>query len=93
MIHKVNISKRAWKNLQKVPAHIAKNFQRWALLVEDIGITEVRKIKGYHDEPLFGERSGQRSIRLSKSYRLFYIEISDKEIGIISVLEVSKHEY
>jgi proteic killer suppression protein len=93
MEDKINISKKAQKNLNKVPKHIVKNFQRWALLVEDTGLVEVRKIKSFHDEPLAGDRSGQRSVRLSKAYRLFYVEMPDGEINIVNVLEVNKHEY
>ena len=93
MRDRIEISKNARKDLGKVQKYIVKNFQRWALLVEDMGIAEVRKIKGYHDEPLSGDREGQRSVRLSKSYRLFYIEKPDGEINIISVLEINKHDY
>jgi toxin HigB-1 len=93
MQNKINISKRAQKDLKKVQKHIVKNFQRWALLVEDVGLVEVRKIKGFHDELLSGDRSGQRSVRLSKAYRLFYVEMPDGEINIVNVLEVNKHEY
>lgn len=42
MEDKINISKRAQKDLKKIPKHIVKNFQRWALLVEDAGLVEVR---------------------------------------------------
>jgi toxin HigB-1 len=89
----IDISKKAQKDLRTIPKHIVKNFQRWALLVEDIGIVEVRKIKGYHCEPLSGNRAGQRSVRLSKSYRLFYTEEPDGEINVIAILEINKHEY
>jgi len=92
MKDRINILKRAQKDLKKVPKYIVKNFQRWALLVEDVGLVEVRKIKGFHDEPLSGDRSGQRSVRLSKAYRLFYVELPDGEINIVTVLEVNKHE-
>ncbi len=47
------------KYLKKLPIHIVRNLQRWALQVETIGIVEVRKISGYHDEPLLGTRKGQ----------------------------------
>ena len=93
MRDQIDISKGARKDLKKVPKHIVKNFQRWALLVEEFGLVEVRKIKGFHDEPLVGNRSGQRSVRLSKAYRLFYVELPDGEINIVTVLEVNKHEY
>ena len=42
-----------------------------------MGLRETRKIKGYHDEPLQGDRKGQRSIRLNKAYRAFYIVKED----------------
>lgn len=93
MRDQIDISKRARKDLKKVPKHIVKTFQRWALLVEEVGLVEVRKIKGFHDEPLVGDRSGQRSVRLSKAYRLFYVALPDGEINIVNVLEVNKHEY
>jgi len=81
------------KRLKRLPIHIVRNLQRWALQVETLGIIEVRKVPGYHDEPLRGNRAGQRSIRLSKSYRAIYIEIDGHEINLISVEEIHKHEY
>ncbi len=79
--------------LKVIPIHIIRNIQRWALQVEMSGIKEVRKIPGYHDEPLKGKRKGQRSIRLSKAYRAIYIESKYRDINIIEVVEISKHEY
>ena len=61
--------------------------------VERIGIQKVREVPEYHDEPLRGDRSGQRSIRLNRSYRAIYIERPNKEITIISIMEVNKHDY
>jgi len=66
----------------------------WIFQVESIGINEVRKILGYHDEPLKGDRQGQRSVRLSRSYRAFYVEYKEtkkdeeKTINIVNVLEL-----
>jgi toxin HigB-1 len=56
------------------------------------GVDAVRRVPGYHDEPLSGKRFGQRSIRLSKSYRAFY-EIDGTVASLVRVLEVNKHEY
>jgi len=53
----------------------------------------VRKISGYHDEPLHGNRIGQRSIRLNKSYRAIYTELDSGEIHFIEIVEVNKHDY
>ena len=65
----------------------------WVGRVEKVGVEEVRKIKGYHDELLRGDRKGQRSIRLSKSYRAIYEIKNANSIEFISIEEVNKHEY
>jgi proteic killer suppression protein len=52
-----------------------------------------RKYKGFHDEPLKGQRKGQRSVRLSKGYRAIYQEITPGNYEIIEIIEVNKHEY
>lgn len=62
-------------------------------MIEDHGIEAMRHVKGYHDEPLHGHRKGQRSARLNRGYRVFYIETDHGEITIIGVLEVNKHDY
>jgi proteic killer suppression protein len=57
------------------------------------GLYEVRKISGYHDEPLKGQRKGQRSIRLTKAYRAIYREEHDGKVRLVILEEVNKHEY
>ena len=69
----VILSKAAKKDLRKVPFYIADKLETWVDAVERDGLEEIRKIPGYHDEPLHGDRKGQRSIRLSKGYRAIYI--------------------
>ena len=64
----------------------------WALAVEAYGLEEIRKVPGYHDEPLKGKRAGQRSIRLSRAYRAIHI-ISYSALEFVSVEEVHKHDY
>ncbi|MEI6790513.1 MAG: type II toxin-antitoxin system mRNA interferase toxin, RelE/StbE family [Myxococcaceae bacterium] len=92
MIYKVVISKSAKKDLMKVPRYIATKLQIWVDDIEENGLEEVRKIPGYHDEPLQGERRGERSVRLSISYRAIYTEQFD-EIEFIRIEEVNKHGY
>ena len=65
----------------------------WVEAVEAQGLEEVRKIPGFHDEPLRGQRRGQRSIRLSRAYRAIYRILEDGALEFISVEEVTKHEY
>lgn len=81
------------KQLKKVPRHIVENLAAWVDDVENRGLEEARKISGYHDEPLHGKRLGQRSIRLSKSYRAIYLVRKDSSSEFVSVEEISKHAY
>lgn len=87
----VLLTKFAEKQLKKLPLNIKQALRYWAESVERYGIREVRKLPGYHDEPLKGDRKGQRAVRLNKAYRAIYVE---KNEGIeITVIEVNKHEY
>jgi proteic killer suppression protein len=92
MIRRVEITRLAEKQLRKVPRHIVDNLMIWVAAVEHDGLEEVRKVRGYHDEPLKGDRTGQRSIRLSRAYRAVY-EIKEGTARFVSVEQVSKHEY
>lgn len=92
MIRHVEMTKLAEKQLRKVPRHIKVNLMIWIAAVEWEGLEEVRKVSGYHDEPLIGQRLGQRSIRLSRSYRAIY-EVKVASIEFVSIEEVSKHDY
>lgn len=83
----------ARKQLKKMPRHIVENLASWVDDVETRGLEEVRKIPGYHDEPLHGDRQCQRSIRLSRAYRAIYVVKDESEIEFVSVEEVSKHDY
>jgi proteic killer suppression protein len=89
---KVTWSKAVDKQLGRVPNVISRKFRIWAALVEESGIHEIRKHKGFHDEPLKGKRQGQRSVRLNKAYRAMYVEHDSGEVELIEVLEVNKHE-
>ena len=92
MITTVIISKHAENDLKKVPPYIAVKLQAWVNNTEVQGLEEVRKVPGWHDEPLHGKRKGQRSIRLSKGYRAIYV-IKKTQIECVSIEEVHKHGY
>lgn len=81
------------KQLRKIPVYVVDKLMAWAMSVEMKGLREVRKISGYHDEPLSGRRQGERSIRLTKSYRAIYQEEPEGVINLIILKEVNKHEY
>jgi len=80
------------KALSKVPDHIALHYRAWVTLVETEGLLEARKVPAYHDEPLRGKWLGYRSVRLSRSYRLFY-RLIEGTVTVILVTDVNKHEY
>ncbi|HND86179.1 MAG TPA: hypothetical protein PLU50_10240 [Pseudobdellovibrionaceae bacterium] len=90
---RVVITKFAEKQLKKLPKNIIAAYFTWVRSVEMEGIREVRKLSGYHDEPLRGDRKGQRSVRLNKSYRVIYEELSVEKVVLIGVQEVNKHDY
>lgn len=91
-IRRVAISKLAAKHLRRLLRHIVDNLAIWVAAVEHDGLEEVRKVRGYHDEPLQGTRAGQRSIRLSRAYRAIY-EIREGTAKFVSIEDVTKHEY
>lgn len=91
--YKVTLSKQAEKDLRRVPSYIALKLQAWVDDLTHRGLAQLRKIPGYHDEPLKGKRNGQRSIRLSRAYRAIYILDESDDVKLIEVIEVNKHEY
>ena len=92
VITRVVLSTRAKKQILSVPQHVALKLAAWVEAVETTGLETVRRVPGYHDEPLKGNRRGQRSIRLSLAYRAIYV-IRDEQLEFVSVEEVSKHDY
>lgn len=81
------------KILPKLPPHILSKLMTWSKGVSSEGLEEMRKIPGYHDEALRGDRLGQRSIRLNRSYRAIYSIQLDGSVRIVLIEEVTKHEY
>lgn len=92
-IYTVIVSKKAKENLRTVPVYIARKVGSWIDAVAHDGLSVVRKIPGFHDEPLKGERKGQRSIRLNRAYRAIYIIGTQDNIEIAEIIEVNKHDY
>ena len=65
----------------------------WIDDVENNGLEEARRRPGYHDEPLHGERRGQRSVRLNRAWRAIYIVVDGGTVEFVEVEEVNKHVY
>ena len=92
-IYDVVLRKKVEDDLKKIPNHIIAKLISWISAIAHDGLSEVRRIPGYHDEPLKGNRHDQRSIRLSKSYRAIYMIDKSGQIDVVEIVEVNKHDY
>ena len=61
--------------------------------METTGLTEARKIPGFHDEPLKGRWRGYRSVRLGRKWRIIYKYNKNNGENIVKLREVTVHEY
>ena len=91
MINQVDI-RAAEKDLMKAPKALVIKFQKWVDDIEKFGLEEVRKVLGWHDHTLKGDRAGQRAIYLNKKWRAVY-RIEGGEVKTVKVIEVHPHEY
>jgi len=89
----VTISKNVQKNLHKIPKHILILFDYWVEEIETEGFISMQKINGYRDHALIGNRKGQRSSYLTKSWRVIYKVNKNDDFFEVKVLEVNHHEY
>lgn len=88
----VIISSVARKRLEKAPKQVQVKFFTWVEMVNTKGLEATRLIKAFHDEPLKGQRQGQRSIRLNRQWRAIYRLAKNGSVQI-QVLEVTPHDY
>jgi proteic killer suppression protein len=88
----VEITRQGRRDFDRAPQRVQLALQEWVKSVETDGMLQVRKIRGYHDEPLHGDRRGQRSVRLSRQWRVIYTEAGD-ELVIVTIEEITPHAY
>ncbi len=93
MINRVQLSSQAQKDLRQVPHPILTKFRAWVDDIEEAGLEAARRRPGYHDEPLKGQRKGQRSVRLNRAWRAIYVIATDGSVELVRVEEVNKHDY
>jgi mRNA-degrading endonuclease RelE of RelBE toxin-antitoxin system len=79
------------KACRKAPESVVKKYELWKDLVFRHGPEKLKEFPGFRDEKLKGDRSGQRSSRLSDQYRVIY-EVK-RQIITIFVLEITPHKY
>ncbi|MEK6704553.1 MAG: hypothetical protein AABZ06_02080 [Bdellovibrionota bacterium] len=85
--------KKVQRQLRELPPKIERKFFAWVTAIRLAGLRSVRETVGFHDEPLKGDRKGQRSVRLNLAWRAIYIERHDGSLELIEVIEVTHHEY
>tara|TARA_B110000977_G_C11032037_1_gene475657 strand:- start:793 stop:1077 length:285 start_codon:yes stop_codon:yes gene_type:complete len=90
---KVILSYSVEKRIHKLPKQVINKLYVWQKQVQFLDIRKTRTIKGYHNEPLQGDRQEQRSFCLNKAYRGFYTVSDSDEIEIVEVVEINKHKY
>lgn len=77
---------------QAYPYEVIKQFKKKIPILMAIGkIDELRIFKGLNFEYLKGNRNGECSIRLNDQYRLIFAPVSENEVKVILVTEISKH--
>ena len=86
----IRLTKLARKQLLKAPQPIQQKLKDWIKLLEAEGLAFVRTVKSYHDEPLQGQRMGQRSVRLNRQWRAIYEELTGT---LLSIQEITPHDY
>jgi mRNA-degrading endonuclease RelE of RelBE toxin-antitoxin system len=79
------------KKCKNLPPQILKKYELWKDLVFRHGPQILKEFSGFEDEPLIGDRLGQRSSRLNIKYRVIYT-VNGAEVTVY-VLEVTPHKY
>jgi toxin HigB-1 len=89
----VIIPKRVFKSLTNLPSYIRDKFHRWVRYVNKLRVSKAQMYPGFRDEKLRGQRSGQRSVRLNRQYRVIYQIKNKEDCKDVTVLEVNAHAY
>ena len=55
LLNSVVLTRKAKKQIKTVPPYIVLKLFDWSRQVENYGLESVRKVKGFHDEPLKGD--------------------------------------
>ena len=77
--------------ISSTPQEILKRYEKWKDIVTISGPSGLRQIKGFHDESLGGEWSGDRSSRLGLKYRVIY-RVESENVSVF-VIELTAHDY
>jgi addiction module RelE/StbE family toxin len=83
--------RRVTRQLKALPIDILKRYEKWKDVVAISGTQGLRLIRGFNDEALSGEWSGNRSSRLNQQYRVIY-SVEKNEVRV-EVVSVTAHDY
>ena len=83
--------RRIDKQLQSAPGEVLKRYEKWKDIVSISGPVGLRKIRGFRDEALRGDRKGFRSSRLGIQYRVLYK--AEAQRMLVNVVELTPHNY
>lgn len=72
----------------RLPKLVEEKFQKWVSEVEKKGLDEVRKVPGYHDEPI-RSLPGRRSVRLGDGFRACYESVIENSVTILKIITIS----
>jgi len=86
------LSKRARKDLARVPSYIAEKARLWIAEVREGGLQRAQANAKWKDESKEGRLRRVRAIWLSREYRLFY-DVKQEIPVVVTVLEVNRHDY
>jgi proteic killer suppression protein len=79
------------KTCRKLPGAVVKKYELWKDIVFRHGPEKLKEFPGFRDEKLKGDRTGQRSSRLSLQYRVIYAV--ERDVVTVFVLEITPHNY
>jgi plasmid maintenance system killer protein len=83
--------RRTEKQLDALPLDVLKRYEKWKDIVTVSGPEGLRRIRGFRDEALRGNRKGHRSSRLNNQYRVIY-KIK-RTLVWVEVVSVTPHDY
>lgn len=89
-VHKIQQTHEVQKLISKnrLPLSVKEKFLKWISEVENKGLEEVRRIPGFHDEPI-RSLAGRRSVRMSDGFRACYETALKDGVRVVTVITIS----
>jgi proteic killer suppression protein len=88
----IELTDKFKKQIKKMPSFIIESAQAWIDSVNEIGLDKTNELPGYRAHHLKGDRKGERSVSLNKSYRIIFT-VENGEVQVVCLREINKHKY